>query len=503
MVISEMKGRSSWKKGSGIAPELTAPQPGKWEKVKIKIPSAINVNDWGRGSKVGAGTPRPYTPSSVYFPSYPEHWVYIRMGWLCRNFRIPASHGLKQEDLPKDLNKTLIVGESGATYYGRPHRLYPFSGERAYQSYEGRSETLAIDVYQNVKQMAIPYLSYYSPSEVCWFGLEHMNLGYHDFSRLPNLSDGIFAGKAYEEGKPGYQYERIPPYVTTFNPGLDPLLPLYKPLPMFNALKAALKGSEWTTFEEVKHPVKPEYPSPVYPVACLIGQPRPDLIDFITKAGLGLTDQPKKANLWIIDAESVTAEDLQRIQPALKKWKKKGGMVLALSIGQKLSDDFCHWLPEKVKLTDRRATALEMNRNTSWGNYFELPDLYFSEMEGDRYILKQGLSGALTEKGNIVLKASRTDWSLFNTSPEHWKCAQVVLCEALQKPGGAALVTYPLQENVNLVLSVIDYRLQTKETNVSWNSMMRVMGIATYGADFNSHDVKNKKHGLLMDGPVD
>ena len=29
------------------------------------------------------------------------------------------------------------------------------------------------------------------------------------------------------------------------------------------------------------------------------------------------------------------------------------------------------------------------------------------------------------------------------------------------------------------------------------------MGIATYGADFNSHDVKNKKHGLLMDGPVD
>ena len=81
MVISEMKGRSSWKKGSGIAPELTAPQPGKWEKVKIKIPSAINVNDWGRGSKVGAGTPRPYTPSSVYFPSYPEHWVYTRMGW--------------------------------------------------------------------------------------------------------------------------------------------------------------------------------------------------------------------------------------------------------------------------------------------------------------------------------------------------------------------------------------------------------------------------------------
>ena len=98
------------------------------------------------------------------------------------------------------------------------------------------------------------YLSYYSPSEVCWFGLEHMNLGYHHFERLPSLTDGIFAGKPYEEGKPGYQYERIPPYVTTFNPGLDPELPLYKPLPMFNALKAALTGGTWTPYQEVKHP---------------------------------------------------------------------------------------------------------------------------------------------------------------------------------------------------------------------------------------------------------
>ena len=41
------------------------------------------------------------------------------------------SHGLKLDDLPKGLNKPLIVGESGATYYGRPHQLYPFVGEKA------------------------------------------------------------------------------------------------------------------------------------------------------------------------------------------------------------------------------------------------------------------------------------------------------------------------------------------------------------------------------------
>ena len=189
------------------------------------------------------------------------------------------AHGLKLEDLPRNLNKPLIVGESGATYYGRPIQLYPFVGEKAFLSYEGRSEALAIDVYQNAKQMALPYLSYYSPSEVCWFGLEHMNLGYHHFERLPSLTDGIFAGKPYEEGKPGYQYERIPPYVTTFNPGLDPELPLYKPLPMFNALKAALTGGTWTPYQEVKHPAKPEFPLPLYEVACLFGTVQPELID--------------------------------------------------------------------------------------------------------------------------------------------------------------------------------------------------------------------------------
>ncbi len=413
------------------------------------------------------------------------------------------SHGLKLEDLPKGLNKPLIVGESGATYYGRPHQLYPFVGEKAYLSYEGRSEALAIDVYQNVKQMAIPYLAYYSPSEVCWFGLEHMNLGYHDFNRLPNLSDGVFAGKVYEEGKPGYQYERIPPYVTTFNPGLDHSLPLYKPLPMFNALKAAFNGGEWIAFKEVKHPAKPELPSPAYHTAYLLGKAHPDLIDFITKAGIVLTDKPGKTNLWIMDAESVAAEDLQKIQPVLKKWTKKGGMLLALGTGEKLSNDFCRWLPEEVRLTNRKATALEMDSTSSWREYFELPDLYFSEMEGDRYILKQGLTGPLTEKGNSLLKASHTDWNLFNTSPEHWKCAQVVLYETLKKPEGIALVSYPLQDKVDLVLSVIDYRLQTKETSAFWHSVFRVMGIATGGVDLKLQGTKTKKHDLLMDGPVD
>ncbi|MDR3309114.1 MAG: beta-galactosidase, partial [Tannerella sp.] len=80
---------AAWERGTGIAPELTLPEDTRWEKVKIKIPSPINVNDWGRVLTVGEGTKEPYAPSSVYYPSYPKAWASAEMGWLKKSFDIP------------------------------------------------------------------------------------------------------------------------------------------------------------------------------------------------------------------------------------------------------------------------------------------------------------------------------------------------------------------------------------------------------------------------------
>lgn len=413
------------------------------------------------------------------------------------------SHGLRLEDLPKDIGKPLVVGESGATYYGKPSQLYPFVGEKAYLSYTGRSEALAIDVYQNVVQMAKPYLAYYSPSEVCWFGLEHMNLGYHDFSRLPRITDGVFAGRPYVEGKPGYQYERIPPYVTTFNPGLDPSLPLYKPLPMFNALKAAVTGcGTWAEYKEVKHPQRPAFPKTAYRTAYLAGTAGAELRDFLARSGITLTDKPSETALCIVDADAVTAEGMKDAAAFMERHGSDGGLLLALGTGERLSPALQEWLPETVTLTDRQATSLEVDRRTAWGRYFELPDLYFSEAEGDRRVMKHGLAGDMAEKGTVVLKAARTDWSLFNNVAEHWKCAQVVLYEALEKPEGAALLTYPIGK-ATVALSIIDYRPKAKEYAAFWQLLFKAMGIDTAPDDGKTPDGKRKEHDLLMDGPVD
>jgi beta-galactosidase len=154
-----------------------------------------------------------------------------------------------------------------------------------------------------------------------------------------------------------------------------------------------------------------------------------------------------------------------------------------------------------LETTSRRATSLDTNSATEWGKQFTLPDLYFAEVKGDRQIIKQGLTGALVEKGNVVLTASNVDWSLFNEQPENRKCAQVVLYEHLQKPSGATLVTYPWGK-ATLVVSTLDYRPDAPEYITFWRNLLSVMEIKWNNTKNQLDKDSEKEHNLLLDGPV-
>jgi beta-galactosidase len=410
-------------------------------------------------------------------------------------------HGLQLKQLPA-IDKPLIIGESGATYYGKPRELFPFIGLKAYGSYAQRSEALAIDVSQNVVQMAKPLLAYYSPSELCWFGIEHMNLGYSDYSRLPDNNDGIFAGLPYEEGKPGYQFERIPPYVTTFNPGLDPALPLYKPLPMFNAMKAALakngpQPSPWDHYQDTAWQ-KPVYPATIYTTAVVAGKTDNALRALLDTLGINKSSNAQ-SRLVMIDGEQVTTADLQQADASLQTIKQQGGLVwVMLSEGQP-TRDISQWLPASLALSPFTTTALQSNNKDSIGKCFNLRDLYFSEMNGDKQIIKQGFTGEALNKATIVLEAASTDWQLFNEAPENRKCAQVVLYEHLQKPRSAAFITLPYGKGM-IALSTVDYHILNAETRIFWKKLCAALAIQY--KDKEAIDKNNKKHDLLMDGPV-
>jgi beta-galactosidase len=413
-------------------------------------------------------------------------------------------HGLHLDQLP-DPDKPLVVGESGATYYGKPRELFPFIGLKAYGSYYERSEALAIDAYQNAVQMARPRLGWFSLSELCWFGLEHLSLGYHDFSRLPGLGDGIFPGQPYEEGKPGYQFERIPPYVTTFNPGLDPALPVYKPLPLFFALKAAMaaKGPEpcpWDHFQDTAIAPKPALPQVRYPEACFLGNSRGRLALLLDTLGVRIGTAP--APLLLIDAATVTARQWKDAKSLVDAIRRQGGLVWIFLSGKGIPTWLDELVPGHVQLTDRPSTAMTSNTGTVAGRYFDARSLYFSELPGDRNIVKQVMTGPLLQdSAGIVLETAATDWSLFNSAPENRKCAQVVLYEHLRKPRGVTLFQYPLDKGTGL-LSSIDYTLLQPETMSFWRTLCGAMGIACGQPGTGRARTVPGKHDLLMDGPV-
>ena len=77
-----MKPPAGWKEGRGQPPELPAPSPDGWDDVKIKIPSPWNVNNFCL--RRGEG------PDHRDYPSYPDAWRDVKMGWLRRSVTVPA-----------------------------------------------------------------------------------------------------------------------------------------------------------------------------------------------------------------------------------------------------------------------------------------------------------------------------------------------------------------------------------------------------------------------------
>ena len=389
-------------------------------------------------------------------------------------------HGTPLAAVP-DLGKPLMVGESGGTYYARPRQLAEFNGDRAYQSYAGRNEALAIDVYDNIVRLALPRLAYFSASETAWFGVEHLNFGYRDFSRLPGAQDGVFFSRPFTEGAPGMQPERLPPYVSTLNPGWDPDLPLYRPLAMFHAQKAALdrNGPQPCAWDRQVAPPEPRPPAadPSIDHVRFIGVPGGLLSRRLKRWGVPLGG--KGTAFTVLEGANMEGALLEEARALLDEIEAEGGVLMILVGAGPASVDLsglASLLPGPIQLTDRLTTALEYDAGHPVTASFTRPDLYFAEDGADRYILRHGLAGPLVDRGRVLLRASGTDWSLFNNVPEFAKCAAVVLHEALQKPSGAALVEYPHGQGTLLICS-ITYAPSAKPVQAFWRRLFNNLGV--------------------------
>ena len=399
----------------------------------------------------------------------------------------------------RGIDKPLMVGENGGTYYARPSDLAAFAGERAFLDYAGRNDALGVDLYQNIVKMARPNLAYFSASETVWFGLEHLPFGYSDFTRLPTREDGVFFEWDSPEGKFGMQIERLPPYVSSLNPGWDQSLPLYKPLAMFEAQKAAQdphgpQPCKWDHF--LRDDPRPKAPEPTLEAVAYAGG-----AELKERLGVwGVRTAEASERFLALDGGALPGDAKARVDAVLAK----GGTVLVLvSDPQADAAALSALLPEPVQITARTATALERGLEAhAWSSPFGLADLYFAEEEpeSNRLIMRCGLAGPFVKNGTVVLAASRTDWSLFNRRAEEGKVGAICCYEHVVKAAGAALVARASGAGT-IAVCTIDTSIDSPARRIFWRKLLQNMGLKAQPTAVTGGQGFKHAHDLLLDGP--
>lgn len=403
--------------------------------------------------------------------------------------------------LSDDDSKPWVLGEYSGSYYGTPDRLDYLNGDCAYESYAGRDEALGIDIYELGTGIARDKLDYFSASETVWFGLEHLNFGYDDFSRLPTEKDGVFFTRTYQEGEPGMQPERLPPFVATLNPGWDTRLPVYKPLAMFDAMKAALAPGKPLLFQgRIPFRQRPDVPPPTFDSVRFIGDKQSNLYASLNSYNLPMIEDVA-AEFVIVDAHTGLRTALEKM--IVKSALSTGGTVLIMLNDKKVDLNMLNIiLPRPVILTDHQISSFIHGAENTQTTPFSLKELYMVEQDQESHMMECGLDGSFVMDSTILLKACEIDWSLFH-APENRKCGALVLYEKLQKPSGAALVEWTNGQG-KILLCSIGTSIKSERATHFWKKLFGCLGVNMSGA---VHPVVPKRedkkpHDLLRDGPI-
>ena len=334
------------------------------------------------------------------------------------------------------------VGEHSMAYYGTPKQVSKYNGPRAYESQLGRMEGLAYECYDLIAMQRKLRASYVSVFNIAWYALKPLELGLADTTKAPTLKDGVFLTSRYVEGKPGVQPERIGPYSTTLNPGYDPSLPLYKPWPMFEAIKHAYAPggpapSRWAKMPEGPKKAEAGLASQ-YESVIFIGQGVSSLKAHLASRGIKFDDARKDSGkcLAIIDGQySLTNNEVAQ----MKKLLNDGGDIWVWGIVPQTASAFNKLLPYPVEVTDRKATSLLVRSDAPIIAGLDHSDFYFCEIQKIP-AMQHGLAGSFVDKGQVILAACDTDWICWNKVEESVKTAAVLRSERQTKPAGAAMV---------------------------------------------------------------
>jgi len=300
-------------------------------------------------------------------------------------------------------DKPFGVGEACIAYYSTPRQSEMYVGDRAYRSYMDHQDAIAIDAYEllTVQREVGIFCS-------IW------NLGYYGVKKLPlGGGEGIRLMAPFKEGKPGMQVGFLPSRSTQYNPGYDPELPLYQPLPLFHAVKAAYHQPEplpceWDRRQLFENPPPPEHESPVREIL-YFGSQDSDAYFKLKNAGLPLSDEVNDPAFVLVDAQlpDLASKGLPAVEEAIDEH----ATVLFWGLTPQNVEQVNALLPQPVELVERKATALMKNTEDEQVASIPYKDLYFSQNADDKTIMRYGMKGPLVDHGTVLLMASPVDWS--------------------------------------------------------------------------------------------
>lgn len=368
------------------------------------------------------------------------------------------------------------VGEHSMAYYGTPAQVSKYNGARAYESQLGRMEGLAYECYDLIAMQRKHGASYTSVFNIAWYALQPLELGLPDISQSPALKDGIFFTAPYVEGKPGVQPERMGPYSTTLNPGYDPALPLYKPWPMFEAIRQANAPggpapSKWSQMPS--HAEKAPAAEPTtYESIVFVGQEASNLRNKLASRGVPFQDDPQGRCLVIIDGQ-YSPNDSESAN--IKSLLDKGADVWIWGIVPQTAEAFNRILPWYVELVQRKASSLLIQSKSPLTIGLDHSDFYFCEIQRTP-AMEYGLKGNFVEHGEVILTACNTDWTRWNKAEESVKTASVLRSEREAKPVGAALVQCHAGNGYVLINTMTNF-YNTERGNSTLTALLNNAGI--------------------------
>ncbi|MHB8971934.1 MAG: glycoside hydrolase family 2 protein [Pirellulaceae bacterium] len=401
-------------------------------------------------------------------------------------FPVALAHygpGVEHYRAHEQTGKPWGVTESTYLWGSMPPEVSRWNGERAYESWSGRVEGMALDVWNELVEKQIqpfPHISVVSVYDVTYYGCWPQPFGLSDLTRPLTLQDGVHFTAPFVEGKPGIQPERLGPYATMLNPGYDPSLPMYQPSPVFHAARAAYAPGGPTPYLPPLRKEEPAVPAAALPEPTIervgmLGGPEGVLARTLAHCGVPLEFVRDHTAYPLLVVDAATFADVAQTQSHIESTLAADGTVLVWGVQPENAGRVSTLLPAAVETCERRATSLLPTWSHALSAVLLPSQCYFTETNDGQAMMRYGLTGPLVRQSQLVLRAAEVNWEVWRNRQEPLKVAATIRSEREAKSSAALIEHRGVMGR--LLVSSLEATAPTSKHRDFFRALMRGLGV--------------------------